>query len=129
MSKGAHLLTKAERSLAAAERLLADGDLDFAVSRSYYGYFYVAEALLHSEGLEFLRHGQVLAQYGRHFAKTGRLDPRFHKLFSRAFSARQIADYAAVVEFESEEVAELIREGRSFLAAARSHLEAQAEPI
>jgi uncharacterized protein (UPF0332 family) len=49
-------------------------------------------------------------------------------LFSRAFSARQIADYAAVVEFEPEEVAELIREGRSFLAAARSHLEAQAEP-
>lgn len=62
MSKGANLLTKAERSLAAAERLLADGDLDFAVSRSYYGYFYVAEALLFSEGLEFLRHGQVLAR-------------------------------------------------------------------
>jgi uncharacterized protein (UPF0332 family) len=30
------LLTKARRSLAAARRLAADGDLDFAVSRAYY---------------------------------------------------------------------------------------------
>ena len=110
MSKGAQLLTKAERSLAAAERLLADGDPDFAVSRSYYGFFYVAEALLHSEGLEFLRHGQVLAQDGRHFAKTGRLDPRFHQLFSRAFSARQIADYAAGYD-QQEDSATLADQG------------------
>lgn len=43
------LLEKAGRSLAAARRLLDEGDADFAASRTYYGYFYVAEALLLSE--------------------------------------------------------------------------------
>lgn len=36
------LVGKAERSLAAARRLLEAGDYDFAVSRAYYAMFYVA---------------------------------------------------------------------------------------
>ena len=68
MSKIWALLDKAARSLAASERLLDAGDADFAVSRAYYGYFYVAEALLFREGHSFSRHGQVLAQYGRIFS-------------------------------------------------------------
>jgi uncharacterized protein (UPF0332 family) len=37
------LLEKARRSFAAAELLLEEGNADFAASRAYYGYFYVAE--------------------------------------------------------------------------------------
>ena len=54
------LLEKAERSFAAADLLLGAGDADFAASRAYYGYFYVAEGLLLSEGLRYSRHGQVV---------------------------------------------------------------------
>ena len=61
------LLRKAERSFDAAEPLLRAGNSDFAASRAYYGCFYVAEALLLSEGLRFSRYGQVVAQYGRRF--------------------------------------------------------------
>ena len=46
---------------------LRAGNSDFAASRAYYGCFYVAEALLLSEGLRFSRYGQVVAQYGRRF--------------------------------------------------------------
>jgi uncharacterized protein (UPF0332 family) len=42
----AGLLTKARWSLAAARRLAADGDLDFAVSRAYYAMFYTVQAFL-----------------------------------------------------------------------------------
>lgn len=42
----AGLLVKARRSIKAAARLLQDGDYDFAVSRAYYGMFYVAQAML-----------------------------------------------------------------------------------
>jgi uncharacterized protein (UPF0332 family) len=119
------LMTKAERALAAADRLLQDGDADFAVSRAYYGYFYIAEALLLSEGLEFTRHGQVVAQYGLHFAKNARLDVRFHRLLDRAFSLRQRADYDAAASLDVEIVEELIKEGREFLRVAQNWLEEQ----
>lgn len=122
MNEVPFLLDKAERALAAAQRLLGDGDADFAVSRAYYGYFYVAEALLLSIGLEYSRHGQVLSQYGLHFAKSSRLDPRFHRLFDRAFNLRQRADYDATANLDAELVDELIREGTEFVRAARAHL-------
>lgn len=96
---------------------------DFAVSRAYYGCFYIAEALLLSEGMSFSRHGQVVAQYGKHFAKEGRMDRRFHRLLDSAFGLRQIADYAAEPELDAVEVRSLISGGRNFLEAALEYLE------
>ncbi|MGH3086709.1 MAG: HEPN domain-containing protein [Rubrobacteraceae bacterium] len=49
MSEIEALFEKAERSFTAARLLLEAANGDFAVSRTYYGYFYVAEALLRSK--------------------------------------------------------------------------------
>ncbi len=119
------LLEKAERSFAAADLLLDSGDADFAASRAYYGYFYAAEALLLSEGLRYSRHGQVVAQYGRHFASAGRLDPRYHRFLGRAFDLRQLADYSAEADVDAAVVSELIEVGEAFLEAAREYLNPQ----
>ena len=119
-----NLLAKAQRSLEVAKGLLEDGHADFAVSRAYYGCFYVAEALLFSEGLSYSRHSQVVAQFGRRFAKTGELDASYHRLLIEAFRLRQAADYSVAPEAVSKEDAEhTIREGKDFLDAAREYLE------
>lgn len=118
------LLAKARRSLEVAEGLLEGGHADFAASRAYYGCFYVAEALLFSEGSSYSRHSQVVAQFGRRFAKTGELDARYHRLLIEAFELRQAADYSAAPGTISREDAEhTIREGKEFLAAAREYLD------
>lgn len=117
------LLDKAQRSLKAAELLLEAGDADFATSRVYYGYFYIAEALLLSKGLSFSRHAQVISQYGLHFAKSGVLDRRFHRLLDEAFSLRQVADYSTEPAPESGKIRELIGQGEVFLRAAKEYLE------
>ena len=93
------------------------------MSRAYYGCFYIAQALLQSRGLTFARHGQVIAQYGRYFAKTGLIEPRFHNLLDHAFGLRQSADYEADAAIERQEVVDTIREGREFLIAATQFLE------
>jgi uncharacterized protein (UPF0332 family) len=116
------LLEKAERSFAAAALLLGAGDADFAASRAYYGYFYVAEGLLLSEGLRYSRHGQVVAQYGRHFASEDRLNRRYHRFLGRAFELRQLADYAAEVDLDPSVVSELIKVGEEFLEAAKDYV-------
>lgn len=117
------LLAKAERSFDASESLLADGHADFAASKAYYGCFYIAEALLLSEGQSYSRHSQVVAQFGRRFAKTGEMDRSYHRLLIEAFELRQTADYSASAKAVSEQDAEhTLREGRGFLAAAREYL-------
>ena len=116
------LLQKAGSSFEAAE-ILAEDHPDSAMSRAYYGCFYVAQALLQNRGLVFARHGQVIGQYGFHFAKTGLLPIRFHTLLGEAFNLRQSADYAADAVIQTQEVVEVIRQGREFLAAATELLE------
>ena len=64
------LLDKARRSFDVAETTLEQGHADFAISRAYYGCFYIAQAMLLSQGLEYASHGQVVAQFGLHFAKA-----------------------------------------------------------
>lgn len=117
------LLAKARRSFDASESLLADGYADFAASRAYYGCFYIAEALLLSEDQSYSRHSQVVAQFGRRFAKTGEMDQTYHRLLIESFELRQSADYSASPEAISPEDAEhTITEGRRFLTAAREYL-------
>ena len=122
MSEADRLLRKAARSFDVAEEILEAGHPDFAVARAYYGCFYIAQALLQSRGLVFTRHGQVIAQYGLHFAKTGLLDVRFHTLLINSFALRQGADYGDETVIEAREVLEVIRQGREFLAAASASL-------
>lgn len=117
------LLVKAARSFDAGEILLRDGYADFAASRAYYGCFYVAEALLLSEGHSYSRHAQVVAQYGRLFAKTGRMEQTYHRLLIKSFELRQSADYSVSPEaLKPQDAENTIAEGRRFLAAAREYL-------
>jgi uncharacterized protein (UPF0332 family) len=116
-------LEKAVRSFDAAELLLANENADFAASRAYYGCFYVAEALLSDEGLSVSTHAGVIGEYGRLFARTGRLDRRFHRLLNRSFQARQSADYDMDFDLDDAEVREMIVEGEAFLGTAKDYLE------
>ena len=128
MKESVLLLEKAERSLSVAEDLLDKGENDFASSRTYYAYFYVARALLLTRGVDFSRHGQTIAQYGNFFSKTGQLPTEFHQLLIKAFKLRQVADYQTEVAIDSEMVTELIEGGRRFVAAASSYLEQLSAP-
>ena len=117
------LLEKAERSFDAAQRLLKAGHVDFAADRAYYAMFYIAEALLADLGLHYSSHGAVHGAFGREFAKTERVEPRFHRLILNAFDKRQIGVYRVDAELHSDEVERMITEGREFHAAAREYLE------
>ena len=122
MSSSHPLLKNAEESLDAAELLRKHGYIGFAASRAYFTYFYTAETLLLSRGLEYSRHGQVIAQYGLHFSKNRVLDPAFHRQFITAFNLRNVGDYESTTPIDPIMVDELIEDGRRFLAAASQYL-------
>ena len=84
--------------------------------------FYVAEALLNEKGFQFGKHGNVLAAYGQHFAKTKVLDPKYHSWLITAFDQRQIGDYGLDPDIHGEVVTHMILEAQEFLDAARKYL-------
>lgn len=123
MTEDPDLLRKAQRYLESARLLREAGDRDSAVSRTYYAAFYVAEVLLDALGLSFSSHRAVISAFGQEFAKTGRLDARFHRLLISAFEKRQRADYLADAGLDDMEVAQLIADAESFASAARAWLQ------
>jgi uncharacterized protein (UPF0332 family) len=122
MTAAQALLEKAARSLHAAKTLLDEGDADFAVSRSYYGMFYAAEALLLSRELRFRRHGSVHAAFGEHFVKAGLLDATLHRWLLDAFDQRILGDYGTEVTMTVEDAKQVIDHAEVFVNEARRYL-------
>jgi len=118
------LLDKADRALQAAETLIRAGDPESAVGRCYYAMLHTAQALLTDRDVRFRKHGAVHAAYGEHFARTGLLDPKYHRWLLDAFDERLRSDYDIDATFNPQVVRRRIEHAREFLDAARKYLEA-----
>jgi uncharacterized protein (UPF0332 family) len=117
------LLDKAGRALRAAETLLRAGDPENAAGRAYYAMLHTAQALLRHKDLRYRKHGGVHAAFGEHFAKSGVLDPKYHRWLLDAFDARLRGDYDINAVFDEESVAATLQQAREFLETTRRFLE------
>lgn len=117
------LLVKAKRSQKAAENLFEDGDIDFAASRAYYSLFYIASAMLLSKGLSFSSHSAVIANFGKEFARTKVIDPKFHNYLIESQDRRNIGDYEIVFSITDEQTKEMLQWAKEFIEVAENYFE------
>lgn len=115
-------IEKAEYALKVAEQLISDGFAPDAASKIYYSMFYAAQALLKSHGIDVIKHSAVEAAFGFHFAKTGKIDPKYHQILIEAREIREIADYDVDEEIVEPIASLKIGEGREFLTAVKTIL-------
>lgn len=116
------LFARAVDAIEAADILLTNEKTDFAAGRAYYAMFYTAEALLNEKGFQFGKHGNVIAAYGQHFAKTNELDPKYHRWLITAFDQRQVGDYGFDPNVQASVVVQMIQQAEEFLKAAKAYL-------
>lgn len=86
--------------------------------------FYAASALLEAHGLRTRKHSGLHALFGEHFAKTGRIDPKFHRWLLEAFVMRLEGDYSFESGITAEDTATVIAQAREFLREAEILLSA-----
>lgn len=117
------LLEKTLDAIEAAEGLTNMGKAEIAAGRAYYAMFYIAEALLFNQfDLKLNRHGQVIAAYGKHFAKTKELDPKYHRWLRDGFEKRISGDYGVDSGIDEDVATDMINQAREFLEAAQEYL-------
>jgi uncharacterized protein (UPF0332 family) len=109
------LLAKARESLDVAREIDARGSHGFAASRAYYAMFYVVEALLLGEGLEYSSHSALIAAFGEKFQKSGRVPAGFHRMLLDAAECRQLGDYEVNVEVSAGLAGEQIANAQRFI--------------
>ncbi len=122
MAESADLLKKAEENIQAGDVLIKASFFEIAISRGYYAILYIAEALLVEEGIVCSSHRQVQSHFGQIFAKSRKLDPKFHSYLLSSFRKRQVADYHSSSEVTDSEAIEVLNHAEEFLNAAKIYL-------
>lgn len=112
------LLQEARESIKASKLLLEHGHANYAASRAYYSMFYVAQAFLEGQGLAFSKHSAVIAAFGQHFVKTGRVPIEFHRYLLDAQQLRLTSDYGPSDQVSIDKAQEQISRAEAFLALA-----------
>ena len=114
------LLEKADHALEVAESLYKQGFPQDASSKIYYAMFYATQALLKSNDIEVVKHSAVESALGYHFTKTGRIDPKYHRMLINARKIREIVDYD--IQEEVVEPAALLKleDGKEFVAVMKA---------
>jgi uncharacterized protein (UPF0332 family) len=118
------LMERARRSLRSARNIFEDGDHDFAMSRAYYAMFYAATAALLSQGITRTKHSGVIAAFGQHLVKPGKVTAEHQRALQAAFRDRSAGDYAGVFP-SREEVERRLQEAENFITAVTDFLKAK----
>jgi uncharacterized protein (UPF0332 family) len=116
------LLDRAEDSHQAARVLLDSGFPNYSAAQSYFTMFYLIEVLLYSKGLRFSSHSAVMAAYGKEFAKTQILDPKFHRRIIIAERRRETGHYGGENSVTDEEARESLEWAEEFVQAVKEYL-------
>lgn len=117
------LLNYADESHEAGKVLINGGFIGFSAAQSYYTMFYLVETLLLSKGLKFSSHSAVIAAYGKEFAKTGLLDPKFHRRLIVAEERREDGHYGASKNISDEDALESFQWAGEFMDAVKTYLD------
>lgn len=115
-------MEKADHALEVAGELMKGGYPSDAASKIYYAMFYAAQAALKSEGIDVTKHSAVEAAFGYCFAKTNKIDPKYHKMLINARKVREIADYDIQDEIIEPTATLKVEEGRLFVKAVKKFL-------
>lgn len=86
-------MTGAKEKLDSAKLLLDNGNYKDSIGRSYYAMFSAVRAILALDGVDYSKHGGVIAYFQKEYVKTGKFDKLYSKYLSQAFQIRNQADY------------------------------------
>lgn len=125
MTKEDYINYRLDRACEALEdaKLLAENNRwNTAVNRLYYASFYAVIALLLRNGIETQTHDGVRTQFGLQYIKTGIIDKKFGKLFSKLFDYRLKGDYGDLFNFDKDIVEPLFEDVELLINAIKAAL-------
>lgn len=108
-------LTRAQDTIREADYNASGEYYNAAVNRLYYACYYAASALMLSEHLETATHSGIKSMIGLKFVKTGKLEPKYGRIYQQLFENRQSGDYEDFVYCDKELYNELRPQAQEFI--------------
>ena len=115
-------LERAKKTFEEIDILIKNELWNTAINRLYYACYYAVIALLSNKDIYPQTHAGVRQMFGMHFIKTGIIDNYLGKFFSDIFDKRQTGDYDDFIEYNKNDIVELIEPARQLIEKAESIL-------
>jgi uncharacterized protein (UPF0332 family) len=106
---------KAREDLASARDNLKSGRYQNAVRDAYFACFHAFSSVLIREGKTFKKHKEVRSMLHRDFIRTKKMDRSWGKHYDWLFDNRHKADYRPLIQFDADQVKEIVEESEAFL--------------
>jgi uncharacterized protein (UPF0332 family) len=106
---------KAEQDLACARDNHEAGRLLNAVRDAYFACFHAFSSVLLKGGKTFSKHKEVRSMLHRDYIRANKIAVQWGKHYDWLFENRQKADYRPLVQFDPEQVKEIIDESEAFI--------------
>ena len=115
-------LNRAGESLEEAVLLAENNKWNAVINRQYYACFYAVNALLLQNKIETQTHDGARSQFVLNFIKTGLMDRKQGKLFTKLFDFRQKSDYGDLFDYDAETAQPLIGQVKEFIEEIKKHI-------
>lgn len=112
----------AKECLSAAQSLVASENYKSAANRSYYAIFHAMRAVLAFDEIDMKKHSGVMAEFRRHYIKTGIFDKKLSETISALSDIRTDSDYDDFFVISKEEVIEQIQKAEVFVTEISMYL-------
>ena len=97
-------INRANETIDEVQLLIDNNKNILAVSRIYYGCYYVLSALALKYSFDTSSHGKLIGWFNKEFIKSGKIDKKYGQFIHKAFDERSTSDYADFVEYTKNEV-------------------------
>lgn len=113
-------LEKSAQDIASAKENLSAGRLQNAVRDAYFACFHAFSAVLIKAGRTFRKHSEVRSILHRDYVKGRKLAVEWGKHYDWLFDNRQKADYRPLVDFDIEQVKDILEKSEGFVREMRN---------
>ena len=118
-----HRLITAKDDLESAHILLEAGKYRRAIGSAYYTIFHVASAVLLWHDQERAKHSGVESTFAQLVIKSGKIEPEFGRIYSRARRERERADYDVLASPPTaEEAQQILADAERFVIRMEQYL-------
>jgi uncharacterized protein (UPF0332 family) len=118
----AYRIEQARETIMLAEFLLECNKLTVAVNRIYYGIYYALTALAIKNKFETSKHTQLIGWFNKEYISTSRVDMKYGKILRNSFLNRTKGDYDAYIQFDKNEVENMLIEMKDFISLVEENL-------
>ncbi|MCP4151144.1 MAG: HEPN domain-containing protein [bacterium] len=97
-------IEKSHQAIEDVEFLLDNDRPHLAITRIYYGTFYILSALALKHQFSTKKHKELIGWFNKNFIRNNLVDKKISKIIRLSFELRSEADYDVTASFTKEEV-------------------------